>query len=144
DHQHGGARDMRGGGEIMAVEPIAADGEERLARLQAARIDRNAGDPGRYPAQRPPLKGLDDLLAGPQIAHPAISRSAVRTSWWSENGRVRSPTVWPSSWPLPATISVSPSARIHTAARIASRRAPISIPPGAPSRNASATLARPS
>ena len=39
---------------------------------------------------------------------------AARTTSWSENGKVRSPTIWPVSWPLPAT----------TARRLAAARGP--------------------
>src|SRR5690606_19382255 len=131
DDQQAGSGLAGGGGEVVTVEPVAFDGEERLARLQRGRVDRDGGHPRWRRADRPSGHRLDKRLAPPQVGQAACFRSAARTSSWSEKGSVTVPTVWPSSWPLPATISVSPGRSIATASRIACRRSPISIAPGA-------------
>src|SRR4029077_5686090 len=44
---------------------------------------------------------------------------------------IRSPMIWPVSWPLPAMSKISPARNSAIARRIASRRSPISVAPGA-------------
>ena len=62
------------------------------------------------------------------------NRAGRATASWSENGSTGSPTIWPVSWPLPATSSTSPACSSPTAVRIASARSPISSAPGAAAR----------
>ena len=80
NHQHAGAGRHRRAGEIMAVERFALDGEEGVAGLQRAGVDRDAADALRHLSERPPADGCDQRRSGPQIAHAARSRSASRTS----------------------------------------------------------------
>ena len=56
------------------------------------------------------LGGRHQIVPRPQRLGHAISRSpsAWRTSSWSENGSTLSPTIWPVSWPLPATTAHRP------------------------------------
>src|SRR5690606_31344759 len=116
-----------GGGEIMAIDAVAGDGEESVARLQGAAVDGNAAHAFGQCADGPAAHGRRQNLRTPQHRHDDCSFSAARTSSWSEKGSVTVPVVWPSSWPLPATISVSPGASMATASRIACLRSPISI-----------------
>ena len=71
---------MRGGGEIVAVEPLALDREEGVAAGERARIDRNAADAVRQAAERAAAHRLDHGLGVPEIAHAATPLKADRTS----------------------------------------------------------------
>ena len=110
--------------EVVAVEAIAVDGEEGLARLDRAAVDGDAGDPVRPHAHRPTAHRGEEGIIGPQRArHAATSAaSACLTASWSEKGMVRSPTIWPVSWPLPATQSTSPGSEHGDGARRSPRR----------------------
>ena len=98
-----GARDM-----VVAVVRIALDGEEEIAGLKRAGVDRDAAD-GR--AQRRARGGAERRASARlgSTAPSCASSSAARASSASENGSVLSPTIWPVSWPLPAITSASPS-----------------------------------
>ena len=54
----------------------------------------------------------------------------------SSNGITVSPTIWPCSWPLPATTSTSPGRSRSSPAAIAASRSPISVAPGQAARMA--------
>ena len=124
---------------------IALDGDEHLARprrcgCRSRRPDAVAA--ARRPAPRarsPPDIGSQ----GPQwFAHDAASASAgAQRRRGSSNGSVLSPTIWPVSWPLPATTSTSPVSSMATAARMASARSPISSRRGAAARIAARIVA---
>src|SRR5690606_31484509 len=122
--------------EVVPIHRLALDGKKRLAWLQGATIDGYPRHAVRHGADRPPVHGFYQSIGGPQPIHAAPSPSAARTSSWSEKGSVSVPMVWPSSCPLPATISVSPARSNATASWIALRRSPISIAPGAAARMA--------
>ena len=56
DDQQAGARLDGGGGEVVAVEALAADGEEGFAGLQRPGVDGDARVPaGSWPTGRPPV-----------------------------------------------------------------------------------------
>ena len=93
-----------------------------------AAVDRDAGECcGGLPraCRRSPRRFVD----GPQwLSHDSPRPRPPRaTASWSLNGNTVLPTIWPSSWPLPATSSTSPAASASTAVRIARARSPISI-----------------
>ena len=81
---------------IMAVVRVALDGEEKIAGLKRATVDRDAAD---NLAQRRARRGAEcgrQFGFSPQRRH-AASASAARASSASENGSVVSPTIWPNS-----------------------------------------------
>ena len=124
-----GARDV-----VVAVVRVALDGDEQVAGLERARVDRDAGrGPFERRGRRPraPAPSSFGVQSGRVMrrspAPPALSSA-------SENGSTRSPTIWPVSWPLPAMTSASPGSSSLTPSRIASARSPISRAPGAPAR----------
>ena len=89
-----------------------------------AAVDRDARDGIRARADRPAAGCGDKVVEGPQRAGHAASSAGERsraTASWSENGMASPPTIWPVSWPLPATQSTSPGRSIAIARRIASR-----------------------
>ena len=113
--------------EIMPVAVLALNGEERLAGFDGARVDRQPRHFARQSARTLRLHGGGHGIEGPErLAHPAFSLSAAATASWSLNGNTRSPTIWPLSWPFPATSRTSPGCNAATALRIASPRSPIS------------------
>ena len=98
DDRRGGALGESVADEVMAVAGVALDGEEQVARLEGARVDRDPGhraDLVRDPAAR---RGGDLIPCPERSAHPCATRAmAARRTSWSENGRVRSPMIWPVS-----------------------------------------------
>ena len=124
--------------EVVAVEALAADGDEGLARLQRcgcrSRCRRSLA--GGAPSSRPPAAAANASVR-PERAHVPLRRlpAPARASSWSEKGSTLSPIVWPVSWPLPAMSRMSPAGSPAMAARIASRRSPISSAPGAPAQH---------
>ena len=131
-----GARGERRVDELVAVVDRARHRDEQVARPDLAAVE---GDPGDFErrARRAAGRGRD-LGGGPQRAHAAHSRATSASS----NGSTRSPMIWPVSWPLPATSTMSPARAIRIASAIASRRPAISVAPGAPARIAGADLRR--
>src|SRR5208282_495605 len=96
-HNRGGGAGIEGASDvIMAVVRVALDGEEKIAGLKRAAVDRNAAD---GLAQRRARRGAErgrQFGWAPQRRH-AASASAARASSASENGSVVSPTIWPDS-----------------------------------------------
>ena len=67
--------------EVMAVAGLAGDGEEDVARLKRAGVDRGAGYDRRHGALGPRTQRRDQLVSGPErAAHLVISDSALRTT----------------------------------------------------------------
>ena len=120
DHGGDGAFGEGGRDIIMAVIIGAADGDEEIARLKRARIDRNAGGVAfRHAAADPRIERRDKPEAGPEniraaqtrvirnarfaagdLAHSALSFSAASLKApaahsISENGRMASPMYAP-------------------------------------------------
>ncbi len=129
--------------EVVAVERSGRwMAKKRLAGLHGAAVDGNAGDGRRRraPWWRRPRIAVDDM-ASTSIAASLMSATLARSlprrrPAWSENGQHDCPsTIWPVSWPLPAT-------QQHVARRRASHRrrgwprarSPISCAPGAAAR----------
>ena len=83
-----------------------------------------------HPRARP-HRGRHRIEGPERLAHATFSLSAAATASWSLKGNICSPTIWPVSWPLPATSSTSPGCNAATARRIASPRSPISVAPRA-------------
>ena len=115
-------RARRAGGEglvdeAMTVGRLALQRDEQVARPDLARIE---GDARRLEIamRRVPPVASAISARGPQRAHAAHSRATATSS----NGSTRSPTIWPCSWPLPASRTMSPAPASAIAARIASRR----------------------
>ena len=81
--------------KIVAVMRLAVDGDEQIAGLERAGIDRNPAD---LPFHRFAGGGqsLRKLRFGPKHSHPA-SAKAARVSSASLNGSVLSPTICPIS-----------------------------------------------
>ena len=89
--------------ELVAVMDRARHGDEQVAGPDLAAVEGDAGDfEGR--AGRAAGRGRD-FVGGPERAHAAHSRATSASS----NGSTRSPTIWPVSWPLPATRTMSPA-----------------------------------
>ena len=92
------------------VDP-AADGDEEVARLDAARVDRDPGHALRAAAPLEPAgREAFDLVEGERdhAAAPSL-RSASRATSRSSNGIVRSLNSCPCSCPFPAITTTSPS-----------------------------------
>src|SRR5664280_240272 len=136
DHGKHGAGFERGLDEVVAVAIVARDGEEGLALADASRIDGQAGHLGRQRAGFLRAHGGGHGVEGPQRAHATLPCKASATASWSENFKMRSPIIWPVSWPLPAISRTSPACSAAIALRIASARSPISVAPGAAARMA--------
>jgi hypothetical protein len=68
------------GDEVMTVARPALDGEERISRQQAARIDRQAADPGWQRADDTRLHGGGERVAGPEYGHRRASCMAARAT----------------------------------------------------------------
>src|SRR4030095_1652182 len=119
DDGEGSAAFQRGRDEIVAVARGTGNGEEDVARLEAAGVGQSGCSRARGAV----------LGCGPPS-------TAARTTSWSLNGKTSLPTIWPVSWPLPATTSTSPLFRPAMAAKIASARSPISMAPGQAARMA--------
>ena len=129
-----GAGRERGGDELVAVAVVAGDREERLARRDAAAVDRDAGDGGR---QRPGRLGTAWPAPSPRRSRRALMpipspASAAATASWSLNGSTCLPTIWPVSWPLPAISRTSPRAQLARSRCGSPRRGRRSRPRPAP------------
>ena len=97
DDSRRGALGQRVAHEIVAVARLALDGEEEVARLERARVDRDPGASAKPTADARAGRG-GDLVSCPERRFiRALPAMAPRTSSWSENGRVRSPMIWPVS-----------------------------------------------
>src|SRR3974390_485843 len=118
--------------KIVPITVVALDREEGFAGRNRARVDGDAGHARRQAADFGRTHRRGHGIDSPERSHSAPK--AARTASWSENGNIRSPTIWPVSWPLPAISSTSPSFRRLTAVRIASPRSPISSAPRAAAR----------
>ena len=64
---------------IQPIDPVALDGEKGVAGEQRAGIDGDAADMVRQGAERAALDRLNEILRGPQRAHPPSSAMASRT-----------------------------------------------------------------
>src|SRR3954464_15284635 len=125
-----GARLQRGLDELVAIAVLALDCEERLARLDRTGVDRKPAHALRQRARTRRAHGGHHGVEDPErLGHATFSFSAAATASWSLNGSIRSPTIWPLSWPFPATSKTSPGCKAATARRIASPRSPISVAP---------------
>ncbi len=84
----------------VAVAVVAAYGEEHVARPQRAGVDGDAADGARRRAGQRPAGGGGERVGRPERldgghhVHPSSTATAVSRS---ENGNVRSPTIWPVS-----------------------------------------------
>jgi hypothetical protein len=82
--------------EVVAVQGVAPDGEEQVTRPERPRVDRDAARlPDRADEARARRRQILRLPQG--LRHSVTSAIAARTASWSENGSVRSPTIWPVS-----------------------------------------------
>ena len=106
-HRAGRARRQRIGDERMPVAVLAPQRHEQIARRAACGVSIDtpvaAANPGALPAGRvgaDPARSSSVRHAAPrQSPHDARHRRTAAPS---------SPTIWPCSWPLPATTSTSP------------------------------------
>ena len=124
-HQRRSAALQCAADEIVTVVVRPAQGDEQLARGDAAGIDRDARD---GPVALGAAAGrVSDLAGGPerpaQATAPCTAASAARTSTASSNGSTTSPTIWPVSCPLPATTRTIAGAQLRHGG--ADRRAPV-------------------
>src|SRR5205807_8877808 len=88
--------------KVMSVAVLALNGKERLARFDGTGVNREARHLARQRARAFCLHGGCHVVQSPErLAHPAFSLSAAATASWSLNGNIRSPTIWPLSWPFP-------------------------------------------
>ena len=121
--------------KVVAVEVLALDGEEGVAGRDACgcRWRCPRWRPGAAPTGRPPVAATRSAkVQSGALMRPPRRRACRGRRAWSENGITSEPTIWPVSWPLPATQRTSPGPSIAIARRIASPRSPISIASGAP------------
>ena len=143
-------RGQRVGHERVAVEPLAANRDEQIARRQRARVDRHtarsrraaiARRPAARRSRRRPPRRVSGRRGSTRSRHPSTPlrrrASAARATSTSSNGRRRSPMTWYFSCPLPAISTRSPRrASSHRASRsprarstIASARRRLRLPP---------------
>ena len=124
--------------EFVAVAGVALDREERLAARRWCGCRWKCRDiaAGSAPARSARIAcAMASTVQSGALLMPPSPPSAAATASWSLNGSVRSPTIWPVSWPLPAISSTSPRLQLaQSRVRIASPRSPISIAPGAAAR----------
>ena len=121
-----------------ARRALALDGDEqrRPAAACACRWKRRRRAAGSAPTRRaPPIAATQRRRQGPQRLASCAHASAPERARAPPRGRrtaaTRSPTIWPVSWPLPATTSTSPGCSMpRPPSRIASRRSPISLRAG--------------
>ena len=83
--------------------------KKRSPGRQGPGVDRRPVRPARRRARRaaPVAASISSRVQSGALM-TRLSAMAARISSWSENGSVRSPTIWPVSWPLPATTRTSP------------------------------------
>ncbi len=120
------------GDKVVAVVVGAGQRDEQIALRDAC----GCRSRRRSPASPAPVA----LAAGGAGGLGAWSRAAWRSWRVRRHGAARLDgivegqhpvlTIWPRSWPLPASTRTSPASRSRTAVRIASARSPISLAPG--------------
>ena len=114
----------------MAVGALALQREEQVARLDLARIE---GDAARLEGAMDGCRRWRRRFRRRSTARSC--RALPRDRDVVERQHLMSPpTIWPCSWPLPASRMMSSGPASAIAAAIASRRPPISRAPGAPAR----------
>src|SRR5260221_993064 len=127
--RHDRAGSARGEGAVDELVPVihrARHGDEQVAGPDFAAVESDAGDFERR-ARHSPGRGRD-FIRRPERGHAAHSRATSASS----NGSTLSPMIWPVSWPLPATRTMSPSRAMRIASAMASRRPATSVAPAAP------------
>src|SRR6185436_10355036 len=139
DDRAGRARGDRALDELMAVVGGAGHGDEQVAGLHFAAVERDSGDV--ESTVHGAAGSLGDFGRSPENAHAAHSRATTTSSNGSTRWLTPAPMIWPCSWPLPATSTMSPERAILMASAIASRRPAISVAPGAPARISARILA---
>src|SRR5437763_744991 len=83
---------------FMPIAVLALDGEERLAWLDRACVDRKSRNSLRQRAHACRVHGGHHGVEGPErLGHATFSFSAAATASWSLNGNTASPTIWPLS-----------------------------------------------
>ena len=124
DDETGGAAAGRLGHEVVAVEPMALDGEERLAHAERARVDGDTADGhGEIADDERALGRAHDVLDGEgRHRQPAFRIRSWRATSRSSKGNTSAPTIWYVSCPLPAITMVSPLRAQSRAAPMAVRR----------------------
>src|SRR5436190_23719663 len=110
-----GAGSERGLDELVPVVCAARHGDEQIVRPDLAAVEGDAGHLERLAGRA--AGHPRDLVGGPKRGHAAHSRATKASS----NGSTRSPMIFPVSWPLPATSTMSPGRAIWIASAMASR-----------------------
>ena len=123
-HETRGPATRRFRHEVVAVEPMALDGEECLADTERTGIDGDATDGHReVPDDERALSRANDVLDGEgRHRQPAIRWRTWRATSRSSKGSTSAPMIWYVSCPLPAITTVSPERAQSSAAPMAVRR----------------------